>query len=165
MTKQDLGGSLTARIEPRDGGTAVALDGNLTEAANLALLMTLPAPVRFDLSGVDRINSLGVRSWVQFVRDSEAAGRALSFERCSPVLVQQLSMISNFMGSQSRVTSMFVPYLCPSCSAEATHLVEVMVGVPLSVPFTIPCPKCKTAMQVDELEEMYASLNQKLSAR
>jgi len=158
----DLGGSLTARIEPRDGGTWVALSGNVTELADFTPLMQLRAPLRFDLGEIERINSLGVRGWVNFVRDCEAAGLELDFERCSPVMVQQLSMISNFMGSRSRVTSLVVPYLCPSCNAEEVQVIAVSRGAQLAIQPTIPCPKCRTPMQVDELEEMYENLFEKL---
>ena len=164
-TGQDLGGSLVARVEPSNGATWVILTGGISEAADFTSLTMLPGPLHFDLSGIERINSLGVRNWVQFVRSGEAAGLAMTFERCSPVLVQQISMISNFMGTRSRVRSLVVPYLCPSCHAEATQLVELSPEAPLQVPPSMPCPKCATAMQVDELEEMYQSLYEKLSGR
>ncbi|MCX5744077.1 MAG: hypothetical protein NT062_16430 [Proteobacteria bacterium] len=161
---QVLGGSLVAHIDHRDGATQVALVGKITEAANFAL-MQLTSPVNFDLSAIEGINSLGVRAWVHFVRDGEVAGLDMTFQRCAPVLVQQISMISNFMGSRSRVTSLFVPYLCPKCNAEELRLVNVTPGTPIAVAPSIPCPKCKTSMQLDELEEMYESLFEKPAAR
>ncbi|MBS1118284.1 MAG: hypothetical protein H6Q90_512 [Deltaproteobacteria bacterium] len=155
---QDLGGKLLAQIEPRDGGTWVALAGTVTEIADFTPLTKLRSPLRLDLIGIERINSLGVRSWIHFVRDCELAGLELSFERCSPVMIQQLSMISNFMGTRSRVKSLFVPYLCPMCNAEQLSLLEVAPNGPLMVPPTIPCPKCRATMHLDELEEMYTGL-------
>jgi hypothetical protein len=145
-------------MEPRDGGTWVALSGHITELADFGVLMTLRGPVRIDLGDVERINSLGVRTWVHFVRDCEAAEIPLSFERVAPVLVQQTSMISNFFGARSPVVSLQVPYLCPACNAEDLRLVPVSPGVPLDIATSIPCPKCQTAMQVDELEDMYTNL-------
>lgn len=162
---QDLGGGLTARVEPRDGGTWAGLAGNLTEAADLSPLTRLRGPLFFDLGGIEHINSLGVRNWVHFVRDCETAGHDVSFERCSPVMVQQISMISNFVGRRARVRSLVVPYLCPACNAEDQQVVALAPGAGLAIPDGIPCPKCKTAMQVDELPEMYESLHDKLGAR
>jgi len=161
---KDLGGGLSVRVEPRDGGTWVALAGNISEAADLSSLAALRGPLMFDLSGIERINSLGVRNWVFFVDDCERAGIPMTFERCSPVMVQQIGMISSFMGRTSRVRSLIVPYLCPSCNAEGTQLAELVSGKPLAITPTIPCPKCQTPMQIDELPELYETLRERLSA-
>lgn len=155
---QPLGGPLSAQIEQRDGATSVALVGKVTEAADFSKLIALRTPLRVDLSAIENINSLGVRSWCNFVRDCEAAKLPLVVEKVSPVMVQQMSMISSFMGTHAWVTSILVPYLCPSCNAEDQRLVEVTRGEPVTVPSSIPCPKCTTQMQVDELEEMYDNL-------
>lgn len=155
---QSLGGPLSARIEPRDGATFVALAGAITEAADFAPLAALRSPVIVDMSAVDRINSIGVRNWVHFVRKCETSGVELLCERCSPAIVQQISMISNFMGARTRVRSLFAPYLCPTCSAEHLQLYEVTPGVPLAVPNQIACPKCGAVTQLDELEAMYPAL-------
>src|SRR5688572_26882872 len=131
--QKDLGGGLKTRIDRRDGATVIALSGGISEATNLSPLLDLPNPLRFELEGIDRINSLGVRNWVTFVRDAEAKGMQLTFERCSPVLVSQMGMISNFMGTSSRVKSLFVVYVCPSCNAEHLQLTDVEYGKPLQV--------------------------------
>jgi hypothetical protein len=160
---QDLGGKLAARVEQRDGATWVTLAGPVTEVADFAPLLALGGPLRIDLSAIDRINSLGVRSWINFVRACEAAGVPVSFERCAPVMVQQISMISNFMGARSQLRSLFVPYLCPACNTEGLELLELAPGVAIRP--TIPCPKCPTPMQVDELEDMYIGVFARLAAR
>jgi hypothetical protein len=159
MAKQavDLGGGLTAHVEMRDGATWVTLSGNVTEAADFLPLTKMRGPLRFDLGAVERINSLGVRSWVTFVKKCETSGIELIFERCSPVIVTQISMISNFMG-RSRVKSLYAPYVCGACNTEHLQLVEVTPGAPLAVQPTLPCPKCQSVMQLDELDAMYRSL-------
>lgn len=155
---QSLGGPLTARIESRDGATYVTLAGAITEAADFTPLTTQRSPMVIDLSAVDRINSIGVRNWVHFVKQCETAGLDVVCDRCSPVIVQQISMISNFMGARTRVRSLFAPYLCPTCSAEHLQLYEVKPGVPLAVPTQIACPKCGAVTHLDELEAMYPAL-------
>ncbi len=152
-------------VEQTAGGSRVALSGNITEFANFTTVRSLPGPLHIDLSGIEKINSLGVRTWIEFVRSCESAGLAMTFERCSPLMVQQLGMISNFMGRQSVVKSLIVPYLCPSCNGEAEQLVELSKQGPFQIPPSMACPKCRSAMQVDELEDMYASLAQNLASR
>lgn len=163
---QALGGPLSAHIEHRDGGTAVALFGKVTEAADFSKLTALRTALWVDLSAVENINSLGVRAWCTFVRDCELAKQPLVVEKVSPVMVQQMSMISSFMGTHAQVKSIFVPYLCPSCNAEDQRLVELSSrDAPIAVPSGVACPKCKTPMQVDEPEEMYENLFGKPAGR
>ena len=90
---QDLGGPLKATIDRRDGATSVVLTGYINDATDLGPLQRLPGTLRVDLAGVERINSVGVRIWVHFVRDREKAGGDLICERCSPVIVQQIGEI------------------------------------------------------------------------
>ena len=71
---QDLGGPLKATIDQRDGATSVVLKGYINDATELASLVRLPGTLRIDLAGVERINSVGVKTWVHFVRDREKAG-------------------------------------------------------------------------------------------
>lgn len=148
-----LGPSLRSRIENRPGATWVALSGQLNEAADLKPLSQLPGPLVIDLSGLDRINSVGVRDWMDFVRAREQAGIELTFERCSPSMVSQMSMITHFMGTRSRVKSIQIPYLCTACKTEHLHVLEVTRGVQIQP--QIPCPNCRAAMEVDDLLETY----------
>ncbi len=154
----DLGGTLVARIESREGATWVGLSGDITEAARLDELARLPAPMRIDLGDVRLINSLGVRAWFQFIARCEAAGMAVTVERCAPVMVSQISMIKGFMGTRTRVASILVPYFCQACNNDDTKLFNVQPGVPLEVPPTSTCPRCKGLTVLDELETMYPTL-------
>ena len=149
-------GGLRSRVEQRNGLTWIALSGHLNEAADLTPLTQLPGPLVIDLSGLDRINSLGVRDWMRFIRICETAGVALTFERCSPTIVQQISMITNFMGTTSRISSVEVPYLCSACGTEHLQLLELVPGAELQV--TITCPKCRAPMELDDLVETYAEI-------
>jgi anti-anti-sigma regulatory factor len=160
MAKQavDLGGSMKAQIEPAASGTSVVLAGNITEATSFKPLLGLRGPLVIDLAGVARINSIGVRGWLTFVTQCDAAGTDVVLDRCSPAIVSQISMISNFVGQRTRVRSLFAPYVCTACGADHLQLLEVTPGVPLSVPPAIACPKCRQAMQLDEPEAMYPSL-------
>jgi len=138
--------------------TWIALSGHLNEATDFTPLKKLPGPLVIDLSEIERINSLGVREWIYFVRECETAGVALTFERCSPLIVNQMSMISNFMGSRSRVKSILIPYLCSSCNHEHDELLELSAGA--EIHRTMPCPKCQSTMYLDDLVEMYTELLQ-----
>jgi hypothetical protein len=162
---QDIGGGLMANVEQNGATALVTIAGAITELADFSKLKALKGAARLDLSGINRINSLGVRNWCIFVRDAEAAGLALTFERCSPVIVEQISMISNFFGARSQVASLLVPYFCEACSTEHTQLIERTPNAPISVPPMNTCPKCGKQAAVDEPENMYESLTKSLAGR
>jgi anti-anti-sigma regulatory factor len=153
MAKSARKNSLRYRIEPQNGINRIRLAGSIDETSDFTELTQVPAPIVIDLSELERINSLGVRAWISFVRDREAAGLSLTFERLPPIVVSQISMISNFMGTRSRITSVFVPYLCTACNHEHTALLDVAPGVVVQP--TLPCPKCNSTMLLDELPETY----------
>ena len=150
-----LSDSLKCRVETRNGATVVSFAGHINEAADFTKLKNLSGPLVFDLSEIDRINSLGVRDWIRLVREINTAGIELTFERCSPMIISQYGMISNFMGPSPRIKSVLVPYLCPACQHEHLQTQDVTPGVALSVPLKLPCPKCQTPMDLDDLAETY----------
>lgn len=152
-TALDLGGPLNARIDQQGGGTLVTLTGYINEATDLSRLARLPGPLVINLARLDRINSIGVRRWMDFVKAVEGAGVALVFERVSPIMTGQIGMITNFMGTRSRVKSLDVPYRCTRCGAESVSTVELTATTQL--PPSVPCPKCKSPSSIDDISETY----------
>ena len=137
----------------------MSLAGYVTEAADFKPLLRLPGPIRMDLGGIERINSLGVRGWVHFIADCEAAGLQIIVDRCSPVMTSQMSMIRNFMGTRTQVASLLVPYFCQACNLDDLQLVELRPGYPIVVDGVSVCKKCQGQTVLDELESMYSNLN------
>lgn len=134
----------------------VTMSGAIDEDANFDKLLAdlrSAAEIRFDLSGVRRINSCGVREWVNFVRSlPPKAGVVL--EKCPSVVVAQINMISNF-AANARVSSVHAPFICESCGHEEDVLVDLSNG---RVPKldTRACPECgKKELAFDDLEESY----------
>jgi hypothetical protein len=147
---------LTWRISEAGAATVVELSGQLDEQADLALLKPLLAgAVELHLGGITRINSTGVRTWVNFIHDLPSV-RELAFTHCSPAIVTQLNTIYNFRG-RARVRSLLAPYQCESCGAEERKLIELQAGAaPPSLPPS-PCARCGGTMEFDDLPERYLS--------
>jgi hypothetical protein len=137
----------------------VALGGDLDEHADFGELRgQLHGDVALVLSEVRRINSCGVREWVNFMRELDTDERIVSLElhACSPAMVNQLNTISNFRGS-ARVRSLLAPYVCERCDIEQTRLVEVApVPTETALP-AFPGPRCGEPMEFDDLPERYLS--------
>jgi hypothetical protein len=151
--------ALAWRIKERPGFTTVEFTGEIDENADFSeLRRQLKGAVVFKLGDVRRINSCGVREWVNFVRDLPDVGE-LVFTHCSPAIVTQLNMIYNFRGAAS-VRSFFAPYICDSCNREEEKLLDVATHFPSKEVDRVPafsCEKCGEPMEFDDLPERYLS--------
>ena len=76
--------------------------------------------VVIDLADVKRINSCGVRDWVNWLTSLADQNRQAILVRCSPCIVTQLNLVHNFVG-KAMVKSFFTPHFCPPCDALHTR--------------------------------------------
>ena len=150
---------LSWRIKERPGFTTVEFVGEIDENADFAeLRRKLSGQVVFHLGEVSRINSAGVREWVNFVRDLPNV-IDLTFSHCSPAIVAHLNMIYNFRGEAS-IRSFYAPYVCDACNREDEKLLDVKAQFPNGSPDELPevsCESCREPMEFDDLPERYLS--------
>src|SRR5690606_19170358 len=147
------------RIKERPGFTTVEFTGEIDENADFSeLRRQLKGAVVFKLGEIRRINSCGVREWVNFVRELPEVGE-LTFTHCSPAIITQLNMIYNFRGSAA-VRSFYAPYICESCNLEEEKLLDVATHFPNGEIDRVPdftCAKCGEQMEFDDLPDRYLS--------
>lgn len=133
----------------------VTLAGVIDEAADLRPLAALGGrPIEIDLRGVQRINSSGVRTWIDVIRGLPAAV-PLRFVRCPPPIVDQCNMVVGFLG-HGRLESFYAPLTCRECDEQVEQLVAtaaVRAGHGRLPP--TPCPRCQRPMVIDDLEDQY----------
>ena len=115
--------------------------------------------VVLDLAAVERINSCGVRDWVNWLGSLSERGREAILVRCSPCIVTQLNLVHNFVG-HGMVKSFFTPYFCPRCDLEQLELVqgEDFAGTdPIEAPVVRGrnCEEAQCDMEFDDLEAAY----------
>jgi ABC-type transporter Mla MlaB component len=155
--KGPLDASITWRIKDRPDMTMVELVGELTEASELApLLARLKGKVMLNLAAVRRVNSTGVREWMNFVREMTKA-HEVTLTHCSSAIVTQLNMIYNFRGGAT-VRSFMAPYLCPKCDTEEDKLIDVRQHFPHGDYAQVPrftCDVCHSALEFDEVVDTY----------
>jgi len=135
----------------------VELHGDFDETADLRELATaLAGEVAIDLGGIRRINSAGVREWIEFVRNLPEVTE-LTLIGCSKVSVSQLNLIDNFRGP-ALVESFWAPYACVRCGKQREILLEARVSsradrrVPTAPPVRCDCGQ---VMELDELPDRY----------
>ena len=154
-----MANNLTVQIKS-DGDCALAsLVGEITEDSDFRpVLTTTGKQLVLNLEGVQRINSTGVREWINFINALGKNNRDVTLERCSVAIVQQLNMIANFRG-QAKVTSLFAPYFCAACDTDRTRLLDLSQPLP-DLNETLPCSVCKEPMELDDLPESYLAFLQ-----
>jgi hypothetical protein len=134
--------------------TSVAVSGIIDEGAELALFGDLHGDVVVDLAGIKRINSYGVRLWVDAMRHVPADATVV-FVRCAPPMVEQMNMIHGFF-ADAEVRSFYAPMICPECEEQEYELFEVepcrAAGGKLP---EVKCPACSETMEVDDIEEQF----------
>lgn len=147
--------TFSLEVATRDGADHVAIGGIIDENADLAPLTALGArPIEVSMRAVRRINSFGVRAWIDAVRKLPATV-PLTFVQCPPPVVDQCNMVAGFLG-HGVLASFFAPMVCAECDEQIDQLFQTAAcrdnGGKL--PAT-PCPRCGRPMEVDDLEEQY----------
>ena len=115
--------------------------------------------VALDLGGIERINSIGVSRWLDFIGALSERVEVLDLERCSSCVVHQLGMIRGFNGT-GRVRSVLAGYDCLACGARRCELVEASALADFDWEGARPCPACGEPLELDGLAEEYRSLSE-----
>ncbi|MBS1118625.1 MAG: hypothetical protein H6Q90_853 [Deltaproteobacteria bacterium] len=146
-----------ASVQHRGDMSYVKLGGVIDEDNELGELVDkIPnGTAVIDLGEVERINSCGVRDWVNWLSKLETGGTRSVLVECSPAIVAQINLVNNFTGS-GVVKSFYVPYFCPECDEEKVLLVEATdMGPPPHEPPTCRCDECDLVMDFDDMPDSY----------
>jgi hypothetical protein len=147
--------TFTIDVVEKDGEDFVTITGVIDENADLSPLTRLGTrPVRIHMKGVRRINSFGVRTWIDAIRQIHPATR-MRIIHAPPPVVDQCNMVSGFCG-HGRLESFYAPMTCAECDEQVDQLFETAACRANGgrLPAT-PCPRCGRPMEVDDLEEQY----------
>lgn len=129
------------------------LTGVIDENADLAFLETLGSPTKLNMKNVKRINSYGVRAWIEAIR-KVPAGVPLDFVECSSAVIDQTNMVAGFLG-RGKVSSFFAPMVCSHCGHERDELFHTDEYQREGRLPDVSCERCGGALVVDDLEEHY----------
>ena len=146
-----------AAVTHRDDVSYVKLAGVIDEDNELpALVEKIPAGTAvIDLAEIERINSCGVRDWVNWLGKLENQRTRVVLVSCSPAIVAQINLVNNFTGAGT-VKSFFVPYFCPDCDQEKLLLAETAeMGPAPHEPPICRCDECDRVMDFDDLADSY----------
>lgn len=108
-----------------------------------------------DMAEIERINSCGVRDWVNWLNQIQALGVAVILLRCSPVVVSQANMVANF-AADAFIHSFYAPYVHPVMGDEQTVLLfteDIRQNQPIHAPKIYN--ESGEELEFDEFEESY----------
>jgi DNA-directed RNA polymerase subunit RPC12/RpoP len=146
--------SFQFELKELDKTTVVNLIGVIDEDSDFSPLLKIQNPINFNFKKVTAINSCGIRSWVNFMKDCSSVN--IEFSECPPLVVRQMNMVPSFIGKAS-VTSVYIPYVCDNCENEQNKLIQLSdfkKGTPVTE--TINCEKCgSTEMEIDGNVKQY----------
>ncbi|HTN92196.1 MAG TPA: protein kinase, partial [Sorangium sp.] len=136
----------------------VSLSGRMTEELQgLAVARGISGRVLFDLGGVQRVTSFGVREWMAMLAEVSLHASELYIGRCTEPIVNQVSMIRRFFGD-GRIVSFYGPYRCERCGHAFERLFDCDRDAHLvrtHEPPASPCPRCGGAAVFDDDAESY----------
>ena len=129
----------------------VFISGIIDENADLSALLQEPAPLSIDFSGVTRVNSVGLRTWMRFM--TLWGDKPLNYFECPIAITDQIIIIPVLRGIKKQVATIvsgILPYDCPSCKHQADIRVERAQVVPKTDPAVLnpKCPVCSQPMEL-----------------
>lgn len=139
------------KINQANGKTTLA--GFLDENSDLKPLEQITGTAVLDFKDVTRVNSCGVREWVNLMAKMSAA--EVRYEQCPMVVVKQLNAVPDFVG-RAKIGSFFAPYFCEPCDEDDLKLLEA-AAVANGQPPTVNCAKCSKPMEFDAVPNQYFS--------
>lgn len=139
-----------------DGVRHLHLNGVIDEFSDLSFLNHLRGRVVVHLAGVRRINSFGVRLWMDGVRAIPADVDVVFVEVAVP-LVEQMNRVQGFFG-RGRVESFVAPLVCEGCGA-TTGRVFTRQECGAQEPPGLPPATCEVCgegrLMLDDIETLY----------
>lgn len=139
-----------------DGVRHLHLNGVIDEFSDLSFLHHLRGRVVVHLAGVRRINSFGVRLWMDGVRAVPEDVDVTYVEVAVP-LVEQMNRVRGFFG-RGRVESFVAPLACEACGATTARVFtrqECSAEDPPGLPAAV-CEICgEGRLGLDDIEEVY----------
>jgi anti-anti-sigma regulatory factor/DNA-directed RNA polymerase subunit RPC12/RpoP len=112
-----------------------------------------------DCLKISRLNSMGVKYWINYFSGLTNSGTKVSLQKCSPAIMDQMSLVDTFH-SNCHIESVMVPYECVNCKSESvTEISTKTLRVNLEIPDG-KCPKCSNkSVFADIAEEYFAFLD------
>ena len=152
---------LSVEKEVSDDVCRFTFKGSMDESAEKVLkeVVSDEPKVVFNFDELENINSLGIRSWLKFLRVFEEK-KEIVFEKCTVDIIMQINLHLRFKGN-GKITDFYCEYNCKDCDDDFTFLFDCKGSFNELVKTlsSKKCPKCGGTLSP------YVSLDNYLSFR
>ncbi|HUH00907.1 MAG TPA: hypothetical protein VML75_02865, partial [Kofleriaceae bacterium] len=148
-------GTSSVQVIDHPNGKIVQIRGVIDGSFDLRALIGEHEIVLFDLDGVTRITSFGVREWRTGL--SQLDVRYMCFVGCHPSLVSQFNLVPGF-ACGGELISFYLPYICPECNHVSETLLDLRAddrSVESLEPPEASCQRCGAAMEFDDIPSAF----------
>ena len=114
----------TVDLTNESGKKVLLIGGNLDEDASFPEIELGREEVEVDMKNVQSVNSVGIRSWLQWIGPLSETTRFV-FRDCSKSVVLQMNMVKGFLPKSGAVQSLQVPFYSESRDQEKDVLFVV----------------------------------------
>lgn len=152
-------------IQETDLETLITMRGQIDEDTDFAQLNAAHNKnLIFDLGGVELINSVGIRGWVNWMKVNRE--RNFTFRNCSKPITDQINVLQGFLPPVATVESFYVPFICENCDRHQQVLYRKGIEFERATadkkthqlrPPQVKCSSCGQQMVQDVLEAKYFS--------
>jgi hypothetical protein len=153
-----------AQIVNQKDETHISLAGDIDEDAEFFSIEPTKLLV-IDMKKLRFINSCGLRSWVNWMRQIPPATN-VTFKNCPKVIVDQMNILKGFLPPGVIIESFYVPYYCDPCGIETNvlatrgeHFKERFENQEAYTKFPefISCPNCGSNAELGVIANRYFS--------
>lgn len=102
----------------------LTLTGSIDESADFTQLHLPKTKIlAINLDGITHVNSLGIRSWIQWVATLTNIETYI-FKKCPMVIINQVNILQGLLPAGSSIESFYIPFFCASCGHDGKVLAE-----------------------------------------
>lgn len=150
-------------VTQKQNECTIEVQGAINENSDFSVIDLKSAKmVYLDLKSVTTLNSMGLRNWVNWVKQLKIT--QMIVRHCPRAVVDQMNILHGFLPMGAIVESFFVPYSCQNCGLEENYLalrgrdfqegnVDTKEGH--NLPQVKTCPKCQGQMEMDVVSSRY----------
>jgi hypothetical protein len=102
----------------------LTFEGSIDEdVADITAPQASMASYIIDLNGITLINSIGIRTWCEWIQRFPA-GKPIRLKRVPKAVVTQINSVKGFLPVDAKVESVYLPLFCDKCEKQSNVLVE-----------------------------------------
>lgn len=149
---------ISVSIDSQNDIIVVTMAGTIDENSDQgfkSLLSVRNGKVNLDLNGITAINSIGVRTWVNFMQNFRQT-HEITLQNCPPDIIMQINMIPSFLGIGT-VESFLAPFFCANCKTtfHKSFLVSDTYNKLLEELNVQACQTCGSECECEEIPSDY----------